>query len=113
MHEYAIVAELVRQVEGEARRAGAAAVTRVTVAIGDLSGVERELLATAYDVFRGRTVCERAELSLRAVPALWSCPRCAKAIVPGEVLTCPDCGIAARLCAGDEIVLERIEMEVA
>jgi hydrogenase nickel insertion protein HypA len=113
VHEYAIVAELVRQVESEARRAGAAAVTRVTVAIGDLSGVERGLLATAYEVFRGRTVCETAELSLRAVPAVWSCPGCARDVAPGAVLSCPDCVVPARLRQGDEIVLERIEMEVA
>jgi Zn finger protein HypA/HybF involved in hydrogenase expression len=31
----------------------------------------------------------------------------------GERLRCPDCGLPAALRAGDEIVLERIEMEVS
>jgi hydrogenase nickel incorporation protein HypA/HybF len=113
MHEYAIVSELVRQVEEEARRAGAGSVTRVTVAIGELSGVERDLLATAYEVFREATVCAGAQLSLRAVPAVWSCEVCAASIAPGSPLTCPACASPARLRQGDEIVLERIEMEVA
>jgi Zn finger protein HypA/HybF involved in hydrogenase expression len=34
-------------------------------------------------------------------------------VAPGDVLTCPDCGSPARLEEGDEIVLDRIEMEVA
>jgi Zn finger protein HypA/HybF involved in hydrogenase expression len=28
-------------------------------------------------------------------------------------LRCPDCAVPARLAAGDEIVLDRIEMEVS
>jgi hydrogenase nickel incorporation protein HypA/HybF len=112
MHEYSLVAELVRQVEVEVLRAGAGSVTRLTVAVGDLSGVERDLFATAYEVFRERTVCAGAELSVRPVPALWSCPRCARAIPPGSPLRCSDCAMPARLAQGDEIVLERIEMEV-
>jgi hypothetical protein len=35
-------------------------------------------------------------------------------VIPkGEVLTCPDCGLPAKLAAGaDEILLETVEMEV-
>lgn len=72
----------------------------------------RDLFATAYEVFREQTVCAGAELSLRTVPALWTCPRCARAIPPGSPLRCSDCALPARLAHGDEIVLERIEMEV-
>ena len=38
---------------------------------------------------------------------------CGTAIAPGFPLSCPDCALPARLRQGDEIVLERIEMEVA
>jgi hydrogenase nickel incorporation protein HypA/HybF len=113
MHEYAIVQALLSQVEEEARRRGASAVHRLDVSIGQLSGVEVELLKTAYDVFRERTLCENAPLSIRAVPARWDCPRCERALAPGAVLRCPDCNAPARLASGDEIVLDRIEMEVA
>jgi hydrogenase nickel incorporation protein HypA/HybF len=112
VHEYSIVAELVRHVEVEAERAGARSVTRVTVAIGDLSGVERDLLATAYGVFREQTVCAGAELDVRAVPAVWSCPACRREMPRGAVLRCMRCGLPAKLTQGEEIVLERIEMEV-
>jgi Zn finger protein HypA/HybF involved in hydrogenase expression len=42
----------------------------------------------------------------------WECPRCAAAPAEGQPLRCPRCGGRVQLAAGDEIVLDRIEMEV-
>ncbi|HVV82460.1 MAG TPA: hydrogenase maturation nickel metallochaperone HypA [Kofleriaceae bacterium] len=111
MHEYSIVSALVDQVAQAAEPRGAR-VQRVHVAIGELAGVDIELLRTAFDTFRARTVCEDAELEVRPVAAAWRCARCDAAIEAGAVLRCPGCGRPARLTAGDEIVLERIELEV-
>jgi hydrogenase nickel incorporation protein HypA/HybF len=113
MHEYSIIQALFARIEDEARRRDARAVTRVRVSIGELSGVETELLATAYRTFRERTICEGAPLEILPVAARWACPRCERPIAKGTVLRCPDCGLPARLTEGEEIVLERIEMEVA
>ena len=112
MHEYSIVQALIERVNAEACARGATSVHRLTVRIGELSGVEVELLSTAYDTFRQRTVCEGAELDLEIVPACWACPDCGGTIARGAVLTCPSCAMPARLVQGDEIVLDRIEMEV-
>ena len=112
MHEYSIIGSLVDRVEREVESHPGATVRRLRVRIGELAGVEIDLLRTAYDTFRPRTVCERAELSIEAVPAEWRCSRCDMMLQPGGVLRCPDCGTPARLTAGDDIVLERIEMEV-
>ena len=112
MHEYSIVQALLAQVEAEARRREASAIHRLQVSIGQLSGVEVDLLRTAYEVFREGTPCEGAPLSIVTVPARWACSRCEGPIAAGTLLRCPECGAPARLAAGDEIVLERIEMEV-
>jgi hydrogenase nickel incorporation protein HypA/HybF len=113
VHEYSIVQALIQRVEAEVRAQGAVAVHRLTVRIGDLAGVERDLLKTAFDTFRERTVCAGAELDITPVAAEWVCPRCRRPIAAGQILRCVECGLPARLEAGDEIVLERIEMEVA
>jgi hydrogenase nickel incorporation protein HypA/HybF len=113
MHEYSIVQALVTRVEEEARARGAFAVNRLRVRIGELSGVEPDLLAAAYELFRERTVCAGAELEIVAAPAEWRCPGCARTIARGEILRCPECGRGARLAGGDEILLERIELAVA
>jgi hydrogenase nickel incorporation protein HypA/HybF len=112
MHEYSIVQALLERVEGEARARGATAVHRLSIRVGELSGVEPELLATAYRTFRDRTICQAADLDLEIVAAQWACPACGRAIGRGALLSCPTCAVPARLAQGDEIMLDRIEMEV-
>jgi hydrogenase nickel incorporation protein HypA/HybF len=113
MHELTIVQALVDEAARHARERGATAVRRLEVKIGELSGVETSLLATAYSTFRERTICAGAELEIERVPARWVCPRCSHVRSTDEPLSCTLCGSGLRLAAGDEIVLERIEMEVA
>jgi hydrogenase nickel incorporation protein HypA/HybF len=113
VHEYSIIQALMERVEAEAEARGAIAVDRLVVRIGELSGVEVELLRTAYMTFRERTICQRAALDIAEVPAQWSCRECGEPVARGEVLRCQCCGGPAELRQGDEIVLDRIEMEVA
>lgn len=113
MHEYSIIQALFEKIDAEAAAHGALAVERVVVRIGELSGVEAELLQTAYMTFRERTICADAPLEISAVPARWTCRECGSPMPAGQVLRCNACGGAGRLEQGDEILLERIEMEVA
>jgi hydrogenase nickel incorporation protein HypA/HybF len=113
VHEYSIVASLVEKIEEIARQRSAVGVHRVRVRIGELAGVETDLLATAYETFRAETICASADLEIVPVPARWSCSRCGCAIRPGEILKCPNCGAPARLAEGDEILLDQVELEVA
>lgn len=112
MHEYSIVQALLERVEREAAAHGATRVHAVTVRIGELAGIEVELLRTAYETIRRGTACEAAPLDVTEVDARWECPRCATVIGRGRALQCGRCGVAARLVSGDEIMLDRIEMEV-
>lgn len=110
MHEYSIVAALVDRVEREVLARPGATVRRLHVRIGELAGIEIPLLRTAFETFRERTVCEVAELAIDAVPAVWRCVRCDRELSPGAVLRC--CDRPARLAGGDDIFLDRIDMEV-
>lgn len=112
MHEYSIVSALVDQVEAEARVHDGAVVRHVRVRIGELSGVEMELLASAYEMIRTGTVCAAADLEIVPVKASWRCSGCGRSIPSGEILRCPDCELPARLAEGQEILLDRIELEV-
>ncbi len=112
MHEYSIVQALLERVRVETEQRGPCRVTRLHVRIGEASGVDAGLLATAYDTFRPRSVCAEAPLEIRRVPVSWSCPRCGACIAEGAPLQCARCGVPARLAEGDEIILDRIEMEV-
>ena len=113
MHEYSIVQALLDRVASEARAHSATVVHRIRVQIGEAAGVESDLLATAFELARTRTLCEAAELEIVPVAARWECRNCGAEIQAGQILRCVLCEQPARLVQGDEIVLERIEMEAA
>jgi hydrogenase nickel incorporation protein HypA/HybF len=112
MHEHSVARALLELVDAEARARRADRVHRLSVRIGELSGVDAELLAAAYAVAREGTSCREAALEVRAVPARWACRGCGREPPRGGRLACPACDCPLRLVSGDEILLERIEMEV-
>jgi hydrogenase nickel incorporation protein HypA/HybF len=113
VHEYSIAGALLDRVEAEARRHARAEVLRIRVRVGELSGVDGELLRTAWSLAREGTLCARADLELAGESARWVCPRCQGGIPAGALLRCPRCAAPARLASGDALVLEQIEMEVS
>lgn len=112
MHEYSIVQSLLERIELEATALGATAVCSVSLRIGAQSGVEPVLLSRAFEMFRDRSVCRDAQLAVTIVPARWVCPSCRRGVEAGAVLRCPRCARPAALVEGDEIILDRLEMEV-
>jgi hydrogenase nickel incorporation protein HypA/HybF len=69
MHEYSLVQAMFDQIGDAVRTHGAISVRRVRVRIGSRAGVEPTLFQTAYDVFRVRTMCDRAPLDIVSVPS--------------------------------------------
>jgi hydrogenase nickel incorporation protein HypA/HybF len=111
VHEYSIVQALLERVDREVTARHASRVHRVRLSIGEQSGVEIELLRTAFDTIRYGTPCHDAVLEIREVDARWECRACGAPIARGRALRCDDCGQPARLASGDEIMLDQIEME--
>lgn len=112
MHEYSIIQSLVDSVEA-AIGDRIASVHHVEIAIGELAGVDCGLLTTAYENFREGTVCEHASLSIDRITARWECTKCGVELARGGFLRCSQCNSPATLAAGDEILLKRVELEVA
>jgi len=112
MHEYSLVQALLDRVEREARARDATGVHRVMVRIGSMGGVEPALFATAFELGRIGTICERAELVLKTEDVRWECHACGFDIPQGNALVCPRCGWPARMVGGDALLLEGLELEV-
>jgi hydrogenase nickel incorporation protein HypA/HybF len=112
MHEYSLMLAVLERVEEEAAARRALAVHRVSVRLGELSGVEPDLLESAFSIARVGTICDRATLAIERVAARWECSGCRRPLNGGERLRCGTCGAPAALAAGDEILLGRIELEV-
>jgi hydrogenase nickel incorporation protein HypA/HybF len=112
MHEYSIVQALIERIDDLARTHRATAVSRVRVKVGRLAGVDPALLRTAYDVYRVRTICDGAPLDIAEIEPVWLCAAGHGPIAAGGRLSCASCGGPARMAAGDEIILDGLDLEV-
>jgi len=114
MHEYSIVQALLNQCEEHAAKHNARRITRVVTKIGVLSGVEPDLLQTAFDTFKEGTVCDGAEFVIDLQPVVLYCQNCGhEKILEGDlVLACSECGsLQTCIVDGEEMYLMSLEME--
>ncbi|KIM12743.1 MAG: hydrogenase nickel incorporation protein HypA [Sulfuricurvum sp. PC08-66] len=112
MHEYSIVQALLEQCEEHARANEATSVTRVELKIGVMSGVEPQLLATAFDTFKAQTVCDAAVLDIHIQQVVVSCKACgATSTLERMAYQCPACqSYELSVEDGEGMYLMRLEM---
>ena len=112
MHELSLCQNLIDQLNALVRQHAALAVSRVEVQAGLLSGVEPQLLETAFFMAREGTVAETAELVIESPAPRVACHDCgAESTVTANNLTCRQCGSAATtLTGGHELILARVEL---
>lgn len=113
MHELSLCQGMLPQIERIAHEHRAAAVTRITVQIGPLSGVEPQLLAQAFPIASAGTVAEGATLITESLPIRVHCSRCgAESEARANRLLCGACGHwQTRLISGDEMLLASVELD--
>ena len=113
MHELAICNALIRQLEEVAREQRATKIVGIVVRIGPLSGVESDLLQRAYLIASHGSVAESADLTVKLTPIRVYCRDCgAETGAVINRLICADCGgWKTTLISGDELLLERVELE--
>ena len=113
MHELAICQALISQVEEIAKQNHAISVSSITLGLGQLSGVEEDLLRHAYPVAKAGTLAENAELIIQSIPLRVHCSRCqAESDASPNQLICASCGDwRTDLVAGDELLLLRMELD--
>ena len=113
MHELSVCMSLMQQVESIARERSAEKVTRITLSIGPLSGVEPDLLRHAYPLAAAGTVAEEAELIMDTTAIVVRCSQCdSETTVTPNKLLCGSCGdFRTQVISGDELVLMRVELD--
>ncbi|OPZ31326.1 MAG: Hydrogenase/urease nickel incorporation protein HypA [Lentisphaerae bacterium ADurb.BinA184] len=112
MHELSLAEELIRQVERVLAEQNASRALRLTVSIGELSGVERDAFEFAFPMAAADTPLAGATLDIEEVPARVRCRRCgadAKAAFP--LLLCEACGSTeVEVAGGREFTLRSVEV---
>jgi hydrogenase nickel incorporation protein HypA/HybF len=112
MHELAVCQGLIREVEAVARAHEAQSVVCITVCVGPLSGIEPQLLESAFPLASAGTRIAQARLVIESTPVKVRCPRCAReSQVPSARLLCAHCGEwRVELVSGAELLLTRVEL---
>jgi hydrogenase nickel incorporation protein HypA/HybF len=113
MHERSLVCALLRQVQQVADENSAARVVTIRVRVGEFSGVEPELLASAYDdLIQGTPLCD-AMLDLEEAPLEAVCDQCGNQFrIERFSFHCARCGsIHLTLRGGEELLLDSVTME--
>ena len=113
MHEYSIVQSLLNLCEENAIENKAKKVTRVVVKIGVMSGVEPDLLKTAFDTFKEATMCEEAEFIMNIQSVIIKCNSCnEESVLLKNEYNCPNCkSIELDILDGEDMYLMQLELE--
>ncbi len=112
MHELGIVFYIIDDVKEAAANAGATSVTRVTLDLGEVSGVVPEFLQDAWKwAVKREPLMENATLEVEDIAAVTLCESCGAeygTVEHGK--TCPVCGSeATHLLRGREVMIREIE----
>ena len=110
MHELSIAAAVV---EIAGRHAAGRRVRTITLKVGHLRQVVPSALAFSFEVVAQGTAVEGAALEIEAVPAIGVCRQCGgESHLPAFPLQCQACGgFDLRIVAGEELVVESLELE--
>lgn len=114
MHEASLVRSLLSQVDALVREHQAEGVERIELEVGPLSGVEPDLLQSAFDQLRGEFQCDAATFDVRLVPLTAECPACGDRFELVEfVFRCPrGCASNVRVVQGEGCVLKRVALRM-
>jgi hydrogenase nickel incorporation protein HypA/HybF len=113
MHEYSVVQALIEQVQGYLTQHQACQIEKLVVQIGELSGVEPELFARAFETFKlAESGFEQAELVLQIQPVELNCQACGfNGPTQRYQYFCPTCqNDQVTITAGQDLLLLQIEM---
>jgi hydrogenase nickel incorporation protein HypA/HybF len=113
MHEMSLTEKIYRLVLTEAKAHGAKRVTKITISIGELSGVAADSVEFYFRMLAKGTMAQDAILEFNRVPARLFCIYCKQEFNKlARDFFCPNCGNLGRLTEiGQECTIESIEVD--
>ena len=113
MHELPVTENILSIALRHAEQAGAQRITALYLTIGQLSSMVDDSIQFYWDIVSEGTAAQGARLHFKRIPARLLCLDCGQEYAPdGYELACPACqGTQIRVVAGEEFLLESIEVE--
>ncbi len=113
MHELSITQSMVELALDEGKKAGAKRIGKISLIIGEMSGVVDESVKFYFDFLSKDTIAEGAQLDFKRIPMKARCKKCQNEFILNEFdWVCPKCkGSKLEIIGGDELRIESIEVE--
>ena len=113
MHELSVCLSILDQVRSLAAERNANRVQRIELRIGPLSGVEVDLLRSAWPMASAGTIAVDADLQIDEADIVVRCESCSsETAAVANRLVCGECGdFRTTVISGDEMILQRVELE--
>ena len=92
MHELPVVLDIIRVMQGEAKKRGFHEITKINLVIGELSSIVVESVQMYFEVAAKVTPCAHAQLVFEHRPAMLKCTSCGKEFPHEKSFSCPACG---------------------
>ena len=112
MHEMAIAEGILNIAFDYAEQNRATKINKITLKIGEMSGVEIEALNMSFEVLTKDTIAEGSELIVNKIPIIGQCNKCGKEFkVEQYNFFCPECDGILILKSGREMQVESLDLE--
>jgi hydrogenase nickel incorporation protein HypA/HybF len=112
MHEVSIMEQTLDIALNAAKDQGSGQIHRLSMRIGEMSGVVADALRFAFDVVAQNTIAEGAIFEIETVSVSCQCKNCGTTFHPPDLIfECPTCGsLSAKILSGKEIELSSLEI---
>lgn len=114
MHEHHIVEGIVKQAIAQAGKSHAKKITKVFLAMGELSGFKEDSVRFYFEDLSKGTLLEGAGLVVKSLPAKLKCQKCGITFEHRKAeFNCPECrGLGVLTETGRELYIESMEIDV-
>ena len=112
MHEFSVANHLLELSLKNAAENSSRYISKISIKIGKLSGVEPHFLRSAFDILKEKTIAEKAELEIIHQDIVIFCNNCGKEFTLTENdFCCPECkGKDIRVTDGEDMMLMSMEL---
>jgi len=113
MHETSIAKNLLKIVLNKAEECNAKKITKITVQLGEFSGINKDSLKFAFRNITQETIANNSAINIHQLPLLGKCRQCKKEFsINKEEFKCPKCGsVKIDIISGEDIYIDNIEIE--
>lgn len=95
----------------EASKNGAEKILRISLEVGEKSGVVIDALEFAFETVTRNTPAEGAALTIHSIPYKGECVSCGNIFESSDFLVCNLCGNFGKIISGQELRIKSIEVD--